>query len=108
MERSGPTRAPEGSLAPPLGRAGHPPGYPVAPLGAPFGLYLATTDETPKIVYYSQTPLCTASAAVSRSGLPGEAAPAPCQKEEPPPGDHPSPWTPPGCAVSSPPWTMGP
>src|SRR3982750_2324959 len=31
-ERSGPTRAPEGSLArPPLGRAGHPPGFPVAP-----------------------------------------------------------------------------
>src|SRR4051812_45229724 len=37
----------------------------------------------------SRTPLCTAAAAVSRSGLPGEAAPAPCRKEEPPPGDHP-------------------
>src|SRR3954462_9755603 len=24
------------------------------------------------------------------------------------PGDPPSPWMPPGCAVSSPPWTMGP
>src|SRR3954470_17128799 len=54
------------------------------------------------------SPLCTAAAAVSRSGLPEEAAPAPCQKEEPPPGDPPSPWTPPGCAVSSTPWTMGP
>src|SRR3954466_10248398 len=34
---------------PPLGRAGHPPGCPVAPLGAPFGLYLAPAEETPNI-----------------------------------------------------------
>src|ERR1041385_5137682 len=40
-------------------------------------------------ISFSQTPLCTAAAAVSISGLPGEAAPAPCRKEEPPPGDHP-------------------
>src|ERR1041384_3079997 len=37
----------------------------------------------------SRTPLCPAPAAVSRSGLLGEAAPAPCRKEETPPGDHP-------------------
>src|ERR1041385_2634827 len=40
-------------------------------------------------IFFSRTPLCTAAAAVSRSGLPGEAAAAPCRKEEPPPGDHP-------------------
>src|SRR3954465_2743337 len=34
---------------PTLGRAGHPPGCPVAPLGAPFGLYLVPAEETPKI-----------------------------------------------------------
>src|SRR3954470_4170601 len=32
-----------------LGRAGHPPGCPVAPLGAPFGLYLVPAEETPNI-----------------------------------------------------------
>ena len=31
----------------PLGRAGHPPGCPVPPLGAPFGLYLVPAEETP-------------------------------------------------------------
>src|SRR4051812_10457408 len=93
---------------PTLGHAGHPPSCPVAPLGAPFGLYLVPAEETPNIDCYSRSPLCTAAAAVSRSGLPGEAAPAPYRKEEPPPGDHPSPWTSPRCAVSSPPWTMGP
>src|SRR3954471_20577614 len=34
---------------PTLGRDGHPPRCPVAPLGAPFGLYLAPAEETPKI-----------------------------------------------------------
>src|SRR3954462_1679015 len=34
---------------PTLGRAGHPPGYPVAPLDAPFGLYLVPAEETPNI-----------------------------------------------------------
>src|SRR3954469_17782733 len=39
MDLRGPTRDPEGSLAPPLGRAGHPPG-PLVPLpGSPSGLY---------------------------------------------------------------------
>ena len=33
----------------PLGRDGHPPSGPVAPLDAPFGLYLALTVETPNI-----------------------------------------------------------
>ena len=34
---------------PTLGRVGHPPGCPVAPLGAPFVLYLVPAEETPKI-----------------------------------------------------------
>src|SRR4051812_26448585 len=48
-EGSGPTRAPEGSLArPPLGRRA-PSWLPCGPLGPPFGLYLAPTEETPNI-----------------------------------------------------------
>src|SRR3954464_13778450 len=50
---------------------------------------------------FSRSPLCTAAAAVSRSGLLGDVVPAPCRKEEPLPGAPPSPWTPPGCSVSS-------
>ena len=34
---------------PALGRTGHPPGCPVPPLGAPFGLYLVPAEETPNI-----------------------------------------------------------
>src|ERR1041384_4571046 len=34
---------------PTLGLFGHPPGCPVAPLGAPFGLYLVPAEETPNI-----------------------------------------------------------
>src|SRR4051812_16397133 len=74
----------------------------------PFAYILPSRRKPLISKFFSPSPLCTAAAAVSRSGLPGEAAPAPCPKEEPPPGDPPSPWTPPGCAVSSPPWTMGP
>ena len=40
-------------------------------------------------ISFPRTRLCTAAAVVSRSGLPGEAAPAPCREEELPPGDHP-------------------
>src|ERR1043165_8209208 len=57
---------------------------------------------------FPRNPLCSAAAAIFKSGLPGEAAPAPCRKEITPPEDHPWPWTPPVCTVSSPPWTMGP
>src|SRR4051812_36255558 len=74
---------------PTLGRAREPPGCPVAPLGAPFA-YISPPTRKPLIsIYLSRSPLCTAATAVSRSGLPGEAAPAPCRKDEPPPGDHP-------------------
>src|SRR3954462_2480787 len=45
----GPTRQPEGSLAPPLGRAKHPPGCLVALLGAPSGLYYPPGVETLKL-----------------------------------------------------------
>src|SRR3954462_15582914 len=41
----GPRRVPGA----PLGRATCPPGCLVAPLGAPFGLYLAPSEETPNI-----------------------------------------------------------
>src|ERR1043165_9148292 len=34
---------------PTLARARHPPGCPVAPLGAPFGLYLVPVEENPNI-----------------------------------------------------------
>src|SRR3954462_10453456 len=48
MDLRGPTRKPEGSLAPPLGRARHPPGCLVALLGAPSGLYYDPGVETLK------------------------------------------------------------
>ena len=74
---------------PTLGRAGHPPSCPVWPLDAPLRLYLPLRVETPKQEPFSRNPLCSAAAAVFRSGLPGEAALAPCRKEITPPGDHP-------------------
>ena len=80
------------------GRTGDPPDCLVGPLDTPLRLYLALGVETLNIDSFPRTRLCTA-AAVSRSGLPGEAALAPCREK---------PWTPPGCVVSSPPWTMGP
>src|SRR3954466_11416750 len=73
----------------------------------PFAYILPSRRKPLISKFFFPSPLCTA-AAVSRLGLPGEAAPAPCRKEEPPPGDPPSPWTPPESVVSSPPWTMGP
>src|SRR3954467_16001975 len=75
--------------SPTLGRAKDPPDCLVGPLDAPF-TYIYPSGWKPLIsISFSRTPLCTAAPAVSRSGLPGEAAPAPCRKEEPPPGDHP-------------------
>src|SRR4051812_42843395 len=79
---------------------GGPPGCPPSPIYYPL-------EGIPNIKVFSRSRLCT-TAAVSRSGLLGDATSAPCRNEEPPPGDPPSPWTPPGCALSSPPWTMGP
>ena len=74
---------------PTLGHAGCPPGCPVWPLDAPLRLYLPLGVETPITDPFLREPLCSAAAAISRSGLPGEAAPAPCRKEETPPGYHP-------------------
>ena len=88
------------------GRVGFPPGCLVAPSVPPLA-YIYPPRRKPLIsISYSRSPICTTTAAVSRLGLPGEAASAPCRKEEPPSGDHTSPWTPPGCVVSSPlgPW----
>src|ERR1043165_3976069 len=107
--RGATTRQPGGLVARPHpGLRGHPLGCPVGPLDAPF-TYIYPSGWKPLIrIPFSRTPLCSDAAAILRSGLPGEAAPAPYRKEEPPPGDPPSPWTPPGCAVSSLPCTMGP
>src|SRR3954468_15844290 len=77
-DQKGPWRGPT------LGRARGPPGCLVGPPGAPLRLYLPLAEETPNTSPFSQSLLCTAATAVSRSGLPGEAAPAPCRKEEPP------------------------
>src|ERR1041384_705596 len=69
------------------------PGGLLAALGAPPTppfTYISPSDQKPLDRNpFSRNPLCSAAAAVSRSGLPGEAAPAPCRKEIPPPGDHP-------------------
>src|ERR1041385_1306308 len=63
---------------PTLGRARDPPDCLVGPLDAPFA-YIYPSGWKPLIsIFVSRTSLCTAAAAVSRSGLPGEAAPAPC------------------------------
>src|ERR1043165_7542819 len=79
-DKEGPWRDPT------LGRARRPPGFLVGPLDAP-----PSPIFTPlaRWIPFSRTHLCSAAAAVSRSGLPGEAAPGPCRKEKPPPGDHP-------------------
>ena len=73
---------------PTLGRAGHPPGCPGWPLDAPFAYITPSGWKPLNKNSFSRKPLCSA-AAVFRSGLPGEAASAPCRKEEPTPGDHP-------------------
>src|ERR1043165_5422366 len=74
---------------PTLGRARRPPGFLVGPLDAPFAYIYLSGEKPLRRIPFSRRPLCSAAAAVSRSGLPGEAAPAPCRKEKPPPGDHP-------------------
>src|SRR3954470_23649880 len=103
MEGGSPPGNQEGAWrGPTLGRARGPPGCPVGPLSPPFAYIYPSSGNPWKQNPFSRNPLCSTDAAVSRSGLPGEAAPAPCRKDTPPPGDPPSPWTPPGCAVSSP------
>src|ERR1041384_6056451 len=77
------------SAAPTLGRAGCPPGCPVGPLDAPFAYIYPSGWKPLNRNPFSRNPLCFTAAAVFRSGLPGEAAPAPCRKEIPPWGDHP-------------------
>src|SRR3954468_19035844 len=59
-------------------------------LSAPPFAYIYPSPGNPwKQNPFSRNHLCFAAASVSRSGLPGEAAPAPCRKETPPPGDPP-------------------
>ena len=87
----GPRRVPG---APPLGRARGPPGCPGCPPTPPFA-YIYPSDQKPLDGNpFSRNPLCFAAAAVSRSGLPGEAAPAPCRDGEVPPDSSPSPLLP--------------
>ena len=84
------------------------PGSLVPPWLPPFA-YILPPRRKPLISNsFSRSPLYTAAVSVSRSGLPGDAALAPYWKEELPPGVPPSPWTPPGCAMSSPLCNMGP
>ena len=84
-----------------LVRWGLPPSSPSAYLF----IYLRKPSEGPPL---RDLPYCSTAGAISISGSPGEAVPAPCRREDWPPEASPSPWSPPGCAVSSPPWTMGP
>ena len=72
-----------------LGRAGCPPGYPVWPLDAPFAYIYPSGRKPLNRNPFSRNPLYSDTVAVFRSGLPGEAAPAPYRKEITPPGDHP-------------------
>src|ERR1043165_977669 len=77
--RAAPPGVAQGGL---LAALGGPPTPPFA--------YIYPSDQKPQNGNpFSRNPLCSAAAAVSRSGLSGEAAPAPCRKEIPPPGDHP-------------------
>ena len=68
---------------PTLGRARHPPGCPVAPLGAPFAYIYPPTRKPPISIYLTRSPLCTAATAVLRLGLPGEAARHPAGRRNP-------------------------
>ena len=90
------------------GRARGAPGAPSPPLAAPFSYLFSVTGKLQKENPISQTLLCSAAAALPRSGAPEDLFPAPCRREDRPPGASPPPWTLPGCAMSSLPWTMGP
>src|SRR4051812_23456903 len=88
---------------PTLGRAEGASGLPGGPWLPPFA-YIYPSGQN----RFSRSLLCSAAAAVSRSGLTADPVPAPCRREDLPPGDSPSPWTLLGLLVSSPPLTMGP
>src|SRR3954465_13547602 len=51
----------------------------------PFPYILPPRRKSLKSNSFARSPLCTAAAAVSRSGLPGDTDPAPCRKKESPP-----------------------
>src|SRR3954468_16442912 len=67
---------------PTLGRARGPPGCPVDPLGAPLRLYLPPDEEPPNIDLLFPFSSLYRRHCRFKIGLPGEAAPAPCRKEE--------------------------
>src|SRR3954464_9233314 len=71
-DQEGPWRGPT------LGRARRPPGHLVGPLAPPFAYIYPSGWKPLRRIPFSRPPLFIAAAAVSRLGLPGEAAPAPC------------------------------
>ena len=96
--RRGATRAPGALVARPPswprrgGRLG-PPGLRRCPPLA----YIYTASRNPRGRNpFSRSHLCSAAAALPRSGAPGELFPAPCRRGGSPPGASPPPWTPPG------------
>ena len=76
--------------------------------GCTFAYLFSVTGKLQKKNPIPQTRLCSAAAALSRSGAPEDHFPAPCRREDWPPGVSSPPWMLPGCLVSSFPWTMGP
>src|ERR1041385_3295803 len=95
------------------GGARRPPGAtpPLGPLAhlwlPPFAYISPVTGQLQKRNPIPRTHLCSAAAALSRSGAPEDLFPAPCRREDRPPGVSSPPWMLPGCPVSSSSWTMG-
>src|SRR3954463_12348311 len=110
---SGARGPPSGAQAPwwhalGAGRARGPPGPLVPPWLPPFAYIFSVTRNPQKKNPFSRSRLCSAAAALPRSGAPADLFPAPCRREGRPPGVSSPPWMLPGCAVSSFFWTMGP
>ena len=109
--RRGPTRAPCALVARPKGEArqgpsripGGPPRWPPSSIYCPGGGNPKYRSSFSHLLSVSPPPPFQDWGCQEK--LPRHPA---GRKNHAPPGVHPSPWTPPGCAVSSPPWTMGP
>src|SRR3954463_7221347 len=92
------TGTPEGTLARPHPRARRAPSGPPCPpppLGVPFGLYLVPTEETPNIDLLFPFSSLYRHRHRFKIGAARRSCPDTLPKEEPPLGDHPSPWMPP-------------
>src|ERR1041385_2344157 len=64
------------------GRARRAPGAPGPPLAAPFAYLFSVTGKLQRKNPISQTLLCSAAAALPRSGAPEDLFPAPCRRED--------------------------